>query len=88
MAKEQEALEGLDDGVKVALGFGGKTLTREQPLRIGDNLYLLLHCEIVSDGRSKKQEDDGKLSFKAGAKTSILAELDEGQATKVAASFK
>ncbi|HEX7098932.1 MAG TPA: hypothetical protein VF377_06800 [Acidimicrobiia bacterium] len=68
-----EHIPGLEPEPKTALGFGGKTIERQ--LEIGDVLYLLMRCEVVSDGRSKK-DDDG-LAFKAGAKTEIVAEYDE-----------
>ena len=81
----QEVFYGLDDGVKTAIGFGGKILTRDARLVIGDDLYLLMHCEVVSDGRTQKKSDEGKLMFKAGARTTILAELDAKTAGQIAA---
>lgn len=82
MTDEQERLDGVDGGPTTALGFGGKTINRH--LEIGDELYLVLRCEISSDGRAEKGED-GELSYKAGCRTTILAELTQGQATAIAA---
>lgn len=78
-----EHLDGIDGGDKTALGFGGKTISRK--LEIGDELYLLLHCEVVSDGRKVKGGEEDGILFSAGAKTEILAELSASEATKIAA---
>ena len=83
MTKTQDALDGIDaDVAKTALGFGGKTI--DGILVIGDELYLLLKCEVSSDGRKEKGED-GELQYVAGCRTTILAELSLKQATQVAA---
>lgn len=64
------------------LGFGGKQINRR--IEVGDVLYLVLRCEVVSDGRTAKANDDGELKYKAGAKTEILAEITASEATKIA----
>lgn len=79
----QAAIEGLDDEPATALGFGGVRIDRR--LTIGDELYLVLRCEVVSDGRSRKKEDNGELAYKAGASTTVLAEIDAKTAGQVAA---
>lgn len=84
----QSQFDGVEDEEKTALGFGGKTIHRR--LVIGDVCYFLMRAEIVSDGRSVKTSDSGdeRVAFKAGAATEILAELDESQATKLAAQYR
>lgn len=77
--------DGFEDEVKTSLGFGGKKV--EGRLKIGDERYYLMKVEIVSDGRSRKKDDDGELTFKAGGSTTILAELAPGDATKIAAQY-
>lgn len=72
--------EGMEEPDRTALGFGGKTIDRQ--LRIGDELYLLMRCDVVSDGR--KQADE-KIRYTAGARTKIIAELTAGEATRLAA---
>lgn len=81
-----EQLEGMEDPVKTAVGFGGKTFDRL--IEIDDTLYLLMKCEVTSDGRAKtkKAKADG-YTHKAGAKTTILAELTESEATAVVAEL-
>lgn len=83
MADEQAQLDGTEDEPKTALGFGGQTIHRR--LVIGDELYLLLKCEVVSDGRSRKKSDGDGLAFKAGASTTVLAELTAQEAGQIAA---
>jgi hypothetical protein len=83
--QSQEAFDGVDaEGVKTAAGFAGHTFTRDQPLRIGDEMYLLVKCEVVTDGRSRKKDDDGNYAFKAGLSVAVLAELDARSAGQVA----
>lgn len=82
LGPDEPTFEGLEEEPKTALGFGGKTINRR--LVIVDELYLLLKCEIVSDGRSRKEGDGDGLSFKAGARTTILAELSSGDAAQLA----
>ncbi len=79
---DQDTLDGMETPDKTALGFGGKTIDRV--LEIGDEFYLLLRCEVSSDGR-KVKGDDGELTHVAGCRTTILAELTAGQATQAAA---
>lgn len=81
---DEPTFEGMEAPEKTLLGFGGKSIDRR--LQIGDELYLLMRCEIVSDGRSKKKssKSDG-IQFSAGAATTILRELTPSEAAKVAA---
>lgn len=86
--EKQEAFDDLDDGVRTSIGFGGIGLTRENPLRIGDEFYVLMHCRVVTDGREQKKDDDGAFRYKAGVSTQVLAELDAKSAAQVAAQHR
>lgn len=83
MTQENLPAEGMEEPTKTHLGFGGKTINRILELDEDNNLYLLLHCEIVSDSR---KESKGKLIHGAGAKTTILAELTAKEAAQVVAN--
>lgn len=74
--------EGMDEPVKTHVGFGGKIINRLLEVDGDNELYLLLHCEVGSDGR--KELKDGRMSHRAGLRTTILAELTVSEATKVA----
>lgn len=77
---EQDGLPGVEAGDKTALGFGGKTISRQ--LHRGDQLYLLLHVVISSE--TEKDAKNG-VAYSAGSRTEILAELTPGEATQIAA---
>lgn len=80
MTKDQGKLDVGDADVKTALGFGGKQIGRR--LQIGDEFYVLMHCEISSEGL--KENQDGSMSYSAGARTDILCEISEADAVKIA----
>lgn len=82
-AEVQERLE-VDGGEQTAFGFGGVKINRR--LEIGDEIYLVLRCEVSSDGREEKK--DGNLGYKAGCRTTVLAELTASEATKVADEYR
>ena len=83
MTQENLPAEGMEEPTKTHLGFGGKTINRILEIEGDNELYLLIHCEIVSDSR---KESKGKLIHGAGAKTTILAELTQAEAARVAAA--
>lgn len=82
MTQDNLPAEGMEEPTKTHLGFGGKTINRILEIEGDNELYLLLHCEVSSDSR---KEVKGKLRHGAGVRTTILAELTEGEATRVAA---
>jgi len=79
VTQENLPAEGMEEPTKTSLGFGGKWINRI--LEIGDELFLLMHVEVASDSR---KEVKGKLRHGAGARTTILAELTEGEAIDIA----
>ena len=78
----QDSLSGIDADPGTALGFGGKRIDRR--LHRGDELYVLMHCEISSEGES--DTEGGKVKYTAGCRTDILCELTAAEATKIAAA--
>ena len=75
-----DAFEGMEGPESTALGFGGKTILRR--LHRGDTLYLVLRCDVISEG--EKEDSKGKVHYTAGARTAILAEISESQANRAA----
>lgn len=81
-----EQLDGMEDPIRTQVGFGGQKFDRL--IEIDDVLYLLLKCEVVSDGRAKTEaaKADG-FTHKAGTKTTVLTELTEHEASKIVADL-
>lgn len=80
--QENLPADGMEEPTKTAVGFGGKHINRLLEVDGDNELYLLLHCEVGSDGR--KELKDGTMSHRAGLRTTILAELTASEATKIA----
>lgn len=75
-------MDGLEDDEATFIGFGGQRIGRR--LEIDDEFYLVLHCKVVSTGRSKKKSDADGLKFSAGVATTIISEIDPGTAARFA----